>query len=307
MTNQWYAICPLGVYSDPEGRDIKRRFLSSRVYIDRIPGAFLSPESMKLLSESAREELESSAAAFIAEYTASAVGSPDPKSNDDSRSIQETVTEEVMLASLACWLSRPTALNAGGIYHFRYEPGYIVFRQSRRGARFIVADDEVMNCLDVNDIDHARVILEKISLLAHDSTVWSAVHMLHKSLTERMWPVRFLLQWLVLECLFGTDGLGEISYQLAQRIGFFLSETRMEARSIYQRAKNSYNWRGKIVHGLRLEKMTPEKSTFLMRDLEDLVRKTLTKILLDDAKTNLFNSNARSDKLGELVFDEIWR
>jgi hypothetical protein len=125
--------------------------------------------------------------------------------------------------------------------------------------------------------------------------------MLNKTLTETIWPVRFLLHWLALESLFGPEDAKETTYRLSQRIGFYLGKDRAEVRRIFLMARDLYTWRSKIAHGLRIHKLSSEKSLQLMSNLEDLIRRSLTKVLGMD-HISRFDAKSREAFLDGLVF-----
>jgi len=75
-----------------------------------------------------------------------------------------------------------------------------------------------------------------------------------------------------------------------------------ETRALFRKAKASYDWRSKIVHGLRLAKLNPAKSRELLLDLESLVRQSLRKILGDQVLTEQFDGKDREEFLDDLVF-----
>jgi hypothetical protein len=65
-------------------------------------------------------------------------------------------------------------------------------------------------------------------------------------------------------------------------MAFFLEKEGSKAREVYSRIKKNYEWRSKIVHGLRLSNLQREKSNALLVELEELVRRSLVGILASE-------------------------
>ena len=111
--------------------------------------------------------------------------------------------------------------------------------------------------------------------------------------------MRYLLLWIALEALFGADS--EITFRISQRIAFFISG-QAEAKETFRRMKRAYNWRNKIVHGLRHRELKREESEQVLHDTETAIRKALRRILLDAAMVGNFVDNRREPYLDELAY-----
>lgn len=85
-------------------------------------------------------------------------------------------------------------------------------------------------------------------------------------------------------------------------MAFFLEKEGSKAREVYARIKKSYEWRSKIVHGLRLSNLQREKSNALLVELEELVRRTLVGILASENLTEVFDDGRREEYLDSLAF-----
>jgi hypothetical protein len=112
--------------------------------------------------------------------------------------------------------------------------------------------------------------------------------------------IRYSLFWVGLEALFGPDGnTGEITYKLAQRAAFFISDTPQSARETFSKAKNCYAMRSKIVHGRW--KYDPSID-LTMIDTETIARSVCTRLLGDRQMLDAFVSKKRDAFLEEWVF-----
>lgn len=126
--------------------------------------------------------------------------------------------------------------------------------------------------------------------------------MLVRALSESLWEARYLLQWIVLESLFGPDVPSETTYRLTQRIGSFLGDGPETKRRIYEEAKQAYAWRSKIVHGRRLSKLSSEQSLELSHSTEAMIRKSLSKVLLVPGLHSEFDGAKRDEYLNSMIF-----
>jgi len=158
--------------------------------------------------------------------------------------------------------------------------------------------------LSIKDIDLAVKLHGVLLNLDRKKTIWLASRLIWKSLSETLWEIRVLIQWVAIESVFGPQSGGELSYRISQRIGFFLSDNREEAKNVFQKAKKHYGWRSRIVHGDALKKLTKEQSLDVSFDTQEYIRKALLKILQKPDLIDKINSNRREDFLDQLVFEK---
>jgi len=300
--NRWFAFSPIPNYRDTHGVFSRPRHFSKRVRIERLPTWAVDEKVLKYVYSYEKDHMSKAQLAICAEYDAEALGSPDPNwIGSLPRAIQETVTEEILLLPVASWLVRPTTLTNSKIIHLHREGKSAVFRQMTFHSELLIHPQELEQEIQEDNIKPISVLFRAMINLSKNGTVWTSIWMLNKTLTETIWPVRFLLHWLVLESLFGPEDARETTYRLSQRIGFYLGKDRMEAKDIFLMAKDLYTWRSKIAHGLRIHKLTSEKSLQLMHNLEDLIRRSLTKVLRED-HISRFDAKSRETFLDDLVF-----
>ena len=114
--------------------------------------------------------------------------------------------------------------------------------------------------MDMSDIENTRKIFAGIKTVKMQGATWVAIYSLITALMERTWEVRYLLFWIALEALFGSDDPREITYRLSQRTSLFLGRNKEEAKGLYPRVKEGYGWRSKVVHGMHLGKLHKEES-----------------------------------------------
>lgn len=128
-----------------------------------------------------------------------------------------------------------------------------------------------------------------------------ASHALTMALTQSDWPLRYLSLWLALESLFGPEDARETTFRLCQRIALFLAPRGTEAIALFRSVGESYRWRSKVAHGLRLQKLEANRSLELLESLEELVHRALRKIVDDDVLLRTLDSNRRKEFLDHLA------
>lgn len=262
-------------------------------WVDREP-------MLQSLSNHDQEEVRLATHAFVVTYEAAALGDPDPAwTGDKPRSIQDTKYDHCVLGNLALWLSRPSPVHFAVVIHaprFGDEP---VAQQIIWGSPLLChpKDEDVQ--ITAEDIPLAISLHSSLLALGQDGAVWTAAMATWAGLQMNFEVIRFILFWIALEALFGPEDAREITYRLSQRVGFFLSGARAEARALFSLAKRGYAFRSKIVHGRWKE---DADSVTRMAEAEDLVRRSLVRILEDSTLTAQFSGTAREAFLDDLVF-----
>jgi hypothetical protein len=211
----WYA-CAIATNADPDDLQLKLPVdLSSGLRLERIPDWVKTDDALKLLSWKDREQIRASSLAIVSEYESSALGDPDPTWTGKSpRSIQATVDEKFALLGLAAWLSRPSSLSGRQVLHFGRKGEADSLRRYSTLRPVLVTDNEHDTPLGAEDLSRAAELLKQILALPRRATTWTAVKMLDRALTESRWEERYLLQWIVLESLFGPSSPGETVHRL---------------------------------------------------------------------------------------------
>lgn len=299
----WYA-CSIALDSWFENSPISAPVeLSCGIRLEPVPKWVKSDEALKNLSWTDRKNISDAELAFSTEYEADALGSPDPDWKGTSqRSIQATVDEKFALSSIALWLAKPSRLTPGPVLHFGRTGDPASLRQSGSLRPILIAEEENDNVPTDEDLEQARQLLKVILSLHRDTTIWIAIRMLVRALNEPLWEVRYLLQWIILEALFGPESPNETTYRLTQRIGLFVGNGPDERRHLFEETKQAYTWRSKIVHGRRLSKLAPRKSLELVNSTERVIRESITKIIMTPTYLHQFNSKERDKFLDELLF-----
>jgi Apea-like HEPN len=233
----------------------------------------INDEITQGLSDQDRTLLDTTKYVLMQEYEATALHDPDPAwFGDTPRSKQDKAEEEINIANIALWIAKPCAIG--------FRRVVVPCRRSAvwRRVRFGVANPLIPHAFDVHNVVEgtelktAKELNGALSALGRGDALWVASRTLWLALLTREWTVRYLLLWTALETLFGPTDAREVTYRLSQRLAFFLSAQRDEARDGFEAAKRGYEWRCRVVHGMRLSKLKPETSQSLMQEAESMTR-----------------------------------
>lgn len=251
------------------------------------------PENPDPLREQISPELDEGERDCIAlEYQADTLGAR-----------QVSAADEVFLVHLAMWLSRPTTLSFGIIVHAHHVSDQEwVTRQIAPYNRARCLERYSSDQLTADDLARAKSLVEMLRSVSHDGPIRMASQAMKKALVESSWEIRFFLLWLVLECLFGPDDGREISYRLSLRLALFVESDAVRGRELFAAIKKSYGWRSKIVHGLKLTRLSQSEPETLLAELEELVRRALLMVLADSAMVARFDGDEREKYLDTLAF-----
>lgn len=309
LNEKWAAIAPaMNIWRAPENVELPYR-ISERIWLQTIPEWVAAPPAagtVDLLLPKLREFIEEEGATYClyAEYEAEALGSPDPQwRGPEPRAIQDSLASEISDFFFALWLVRPTTVTFERIAHVSRPTS------SDRLVRQIASYDPSvpLACYEdypytLEELASARELFRALSSLPLTGTLRTAAGALARSRTEGQWLLRFLLLWLVMESLYGANDARETTYRLCQRVGLFLGGNGSDARALFRSMKDSYSWRSKIVHGLRLASLKAEQSTELLEELEGIVHRSFNRVLGDERLTKIFDGKDREEFLESLVF-----
>ena len=239
--------------------------------------------------------------AFVATYDADSLGDPDPTwKGDEPRGKQDVALERILLSNLALWIAKPSRIGGELYIHAHFTNGEHILRQTSSVLGVIPHERDAENVLDAGDFDTARKLYDAILALERTEAPWVACKTLLTAISAREWEVRFLLLWIALEALFGSDS--EVTYRLSQRVAFFNAADRVEAKTVFETAKRAYHWRSRVVHGLQIRKLRREESSDVLYDTENILRRSMAKLLSDQAIVEKFSEKNRDDYLDGLMF-----
>lgn len=298
---KWITVAP--VIPEYNKRQLSEISLGE-VKIKPIPDWIKGQEIIKHLSTSQKMRLEDSKLMFAVEYDANSLGDPDPNwIGDNNRGKQDIAFENIRICNLALWLVKPSNLGFELLLHIDDCENNPLVMQSFTTQSLKLHFKDENNLHEKDDFELGRELILSIKGIERRFSVWMSIRALSDALTADSWEVRYLLLWIILEALFGTDV--EITYRLSQRISFFLSENKKEAQELFLDIKKGYKLRSQLVHGLKVEELKKYKdeSAEMMHKSEFYVRKSLTKILLDEKLIEIFNNEKkRNEYLDGLVF-----
>lgn len=301
----WYACSPVWRYYDENNIFVAPLQLSKRIFIGPRPSILENIYEIESISQDWLSDLEESHVFVYCSYQADSDGDPDPDWNGtEPRSIQDVVSEEIRLVQLAFWLAQPSYFKTRTVMHFRIDSSTGIMRTFQRAPMLRTVDTQKLRALSQDNLNEALKLYQQILLLPRDATIWSSVRMFYKSLTEGSWDIRYLLNWIVLECLFGPQETSESTHKLCERIAFFLGTSVEEAKDLFNSVKKSYGLRSKIVHGSSITKLNGKNQIEMLIQLEEIVRKSLVKIIQDNNYLERFDGDGRDKYLQNLIFEK---
>ncbi len=238
------------------------------------------------------------------DYLADAMGSPDPNWDGiEKRDIQTSATEAIHRLMLALWLTKRVCVGGDVIVDTTADSGEWITRRIGSHDAMLTLPPFERTEFELADIERAKLLYSAMESLPANGNVSTALNSTIRALTELTFPIRLIMLWLVVEGLFGPEDAREISYRLGMRLAFFLEGRSGNARELFRKCKESYTWRSKLVHGLRVKEIRADEPTRLLSELEDIVCRSLIKILSSDELPKVFNSKRREKYLDEVVFD----
>lgn len=201
-------------------------------------------------------------------------------------------------ANEALWLAQPSNIGFDAIVYASYTGG--VWRESE----FVHTRQLVAHRRDfpkkhtVDTLIEAKEIFATLLRLqgGERGPVVVALQTLWLALVEEWYEIRYLLLWIVLESLFGPEDGKRMTYKLSKRIARFLAPSPEDADGLSIRAKQLYGLRSTVVHGMRLNVMSPgEREAFLggMHESEMFARKSVIRLHKDASLVAALNSANR--------------
>jgi hypothetical protein len=265
-----------------------------------LPAWIYNQPLSEMLSTNARETLRRATHGFVVTYEAASLGAPDPDwDGAGPKSIQESKYEHGVLANLALWLSRPSPACFTLVLHAPQFDGDPILQQIARHSPLLCHPRDEAARITAADTDLAVRLHRSLVDVSQDSAIWTAVRATWAGLTMNIEAIRCSLFWIALEALFGPEDAREITFRLSQRVAFFLAKDRDEARGLFATARSGYAFRSKIVHGRWKE---DADSTAKLASAEDLIRRSLIRLLEDAELMKTFSGTARESFLDDLLF-----
>jgi hypothetical protein len=302
MSVDRHAIAVIADYVDSRNElELPYRFCNG-VTLARYPDWGRGADDSTLLSGGDADSICEASLALLFEYKSAGIGSPCPSPTPPRPlSWEQHVQEQFTLVALAMWLTKPTACAFQLLLFFESHGHGHLLRQRTKVQRLLTHPDDQHSLLDMDDVRRSDATLDVILKLNYEDTLRTALNLLFKALTERLWQARYAFLWIVLEALFGASEPGEIAFRLSQRTALLLGASSEEKRRIFREMKEGYKWRSKLVHGARLAKLTSAKSGELALSAETLIRRALNRILNDSELRSVFEGDRRDDFLDELA------
>jgi hypothetical protein len=248
-----------------------------------------------------QERIAETKHALVSEYECEALYEQDKRwAGRGIKHKQQVQYELCALANLSLWLVRPSPACVGFVFHSREEKITAWNIQASSSAlKILCHPNDVEARLSPDDVAHAAVLHKAIVGEYFRSAPWPPATIALSFLQMNSELVRYLLCWVGLESLFGPDDGRELSFRLAQRIGFFRGKDKQEGRAVFETARDGYNLRSKLAHGRWKYDV---KTTQLMALSEDLIRRAFIRILENPELLETFAGKKREEYLDSLVY-----
>lgn len=131
----------------------------------------------------------------------------------------------------------------------------------------------------------------------------NALEFFRVGLSMLAYQLRFVLFVIALESIYSTSK-AEVTFSLSQRVAWFLGNDSNERIDYFETVKKCYKIRSQIVHGTHVSNDLKIEIDSLMLKLEDIIRRSLSKILLDDKILEIFLvQNKLKDYLNNLTLN----
>lgn len=213
----------------------------------------------------------------------------------------------LQLCAMCLWIVKPSLASPICYGQYRVEQDDLVYEQVWDTRPFGVGPGDFDGTLfDLDRLREARRLHLALQGLAVKGSgpVGAVMKYLSHALPES-YDLKYLLHWISLEALFGEDN--GIKKSLSVNIPAFL-ETELEAaKEMLHAVKRGYKIRCQIAHGDPVlkdpdnnEVLEGEKSTQLMEELQEWIRRVLRKILLDETLAEMFCEKIPRPYLREL-------
>lgn len=141
------------------------------------------------------------------------------------------------------------------LYFMAPPNGQRVLREWRPQYPVQFCEEDRSTILERENFYRAKQLNDNLIRLKRSGPIWISVRSLWEALTATVeWPIRYLVFWIVLEALFGSSDGREVTYRLSQRLASFAAKDKSKRLEYSKMIRKSYDWRSKIVHGMRLSK-----------------------------------------------------
>lgn len=149
---------------------------------------------------------------------------------------------------------------------------------------------------DADDLNSAKKIFDRIYGLYKSKAkirnrLVHAIILYNKSIFVEDPDISYLMLMTLLECLFSPPkDKGELTYLLANRIVWFLTDSPEQRKKYFMKIKKMYSHRSKIIHGADVDDTLIKGVDETISELREICRRCLEKIFYNDEFYFLFSS-----------------
>ncbi len=133
-----------------------------------------------------------------------------------------------------------------------------------------------------------------------------AMNFLFTARKEFFLPLKIAMYIPIFESLF-SSGNSELSHKVSERCAVYLGGSKENKIEVYKLLKTTYDFRSALLHGSKLNMKSsgknhnlPEIQVDIAREIDDLTRKVMTKVISQDS--NIFLENDIDTYFNNLIF-----
>lgn len=233
------------------------------------------------------------------------------------------------------WFSKDNCIDTGLMYSYNAEIDDIVLSRYKIANTSNAKGEYTETQLSLKDLKLAQKVLLKVAELQNKSTtqkkapkleinlekpiisdtdyhyrdynennrIQRALSFLVMARSNLFLPLKISIYIAILETLFTTDSI-EVNYKVCQRVAFYLGGKSEAKFTTFRKVKEAYDIRSKFFHGQELAKKkdTRENLVSVSVEIDNILRKVLTKVLFKDSELFLKDNTFLSNYYNTLVF-----
>lgn len=162
------------------------------------------------------------------------------------------------------------------------------YNEYMKGQR-VPSHDDLSITQVANEDDKLKFITLPEYSYNNNRRIERAIILLTIAQMSKLKPMKIAAYIPILECLFCQSEGSEISHKVAERCAYYLENTKEARLKIFERIKEAYDVRSKFLHGAKLTEKSKkhhviENQIEICKNIEQIVRKTLTKVIMQDSE-----------------------
>ena len=210
----------------------------------------------------------------------------------ETKGVSGNIDKDIEKIIYALRLFKAGAISYFGVLVFpKVWGGIYSFHMSRENRTPIEGEDYIILNEDIENLEALWNLFKQVNITPN-SFLETAIRRLNISYEKRL-EDRIIDLMIVLEALF-QDSNGELSYKLSLRCAYFIGKNADERKEIFDKLREAYKTRSKIVHGETKVSSLPD----LVKNVDGYVREAIKNYLYIISDTNKSGENIKNIKNG---------